>query len=77
MEKNQVFANYSKGTPKFHFKIYGPANDFKLTGWAELEDLFLWESRDVCIARQALFVQQTAKPRGQAIKVTVIADPTR
>jgi len=38
MEKNQVFANYSKGTPKFNFKIYGPANDFKLTGWAELED---------------------------------------
>jgi len=38
MEKNETFANYSKGTPKFSFKIYGPATDFNLTGWAELEN---------------------------------------
>lgn len=38
IEKNQTFANYSKGTPKFNFKLYGPANDIKLTGWAELEN---------------------------------------
>lgn len=38
IEKNQTFANYSKGTPRFNFKLYGPANDIKLTGWAELEN---------------------------------------
>jgi hypothetical protein len=38
IEKTQVLTNFSKGNPRFNFKLHGNPNDLTLTGWAELKN---------------------------------------
>ncbi|MDD3053874.1 MAG: hypothetical protein PHG84_05700 [Endomicrobiaceae bacterium] len=38
IEKTQTLTNFSKGNPRFNFKLYGNTDDLKLTGWAELKN---------------------------------------
>jgi len=38
IEKTQVLTNFSKGNPRFNFKLHGNPNDLTLTGWVELKN---------------------------------------